>query len=282
MYAILKVFAFLLALLPTPLLDGLTRLLTFILFDILRLRRGMMIKNLGIAFGDQYSPAEKTRIARAAFRNFLQTIFETFISHRFPIDAKVSVENREVIDEALAEDKGVFILCMHMGNWEAMGAAVTHQIRPSYAAMKKVGSPGVNRFVEELREKNGLHWIKRKVKGDAYRQMIEILGRKEIVGLVMDQARPGEPRLPFFSQDAKTNTSMAAIWQKQKAPIVVSYIVRKKFGEHSLKFGPRIHPVDTNDLKADVIRNSILFNQAVEEAVRQYPEHYFWFHNRWK
>lgn len=282
MYSALKFFVWCLALVPLPILDALSRVMTFVFFDLFRIRRKLMLKNLTIAFGESYGPSEKKRIARTAFRNFLQTIFESLVSHRHPIDGKVAVEGRTILDEALAEGRGTYILCLHMGNWEALAAAISHQFRPAYAVMKTIGSAGVTRFVEELREKNGVYWIKRKAKGDAYRQMVEILNRGEIVGFMMDQARPGEPRLPFFSQDAKTNTSLAAIWQKRPAPIVVASIVRRRFGEHLLTVGPRLEPEDLGDPKSDAIRNSILFNRAVEDVIRRNPEHYFWFHNRWK
>jgi len=42
----------------------------------------------------------------------------------------------------------------------------------------------------------------------------------------MPQARPGEPRLPFFNKPAKTNTSLAAFWQRYPAPIVPGYCRR--------------------------------------------------------
>ena len=100
-----------------------------------------------------------------------------------------------------------------MGNWEAMGAAWA-LVTPAHVLVKKVGSSSVDRFVSELRDRNGFLTVKRKKKGDGFSAIRDVLARGEIVGFVMDQARPGEPKLPFFGRPAKTNTSFAAIWRQ--------------------------------------------------------------------
>ncbi|MCX6131608.1 MAG: lysophospholipid acyltransferase family protein, partial [Proteobacteria bacterium] len=110
----------------------------------------------------------------------------------------------------------------------------------------------------------------------------EVLARGEIVGFIIDQARPGEPRLPFFSKPAKTNTSLAAIWCRARAPIVPVFIHRQSFGHHIIECQPELVLQETASSADDIIHNSLIFNRVVETAVRRYPEHYFWFHNRWK
>ncbi len=241
-----------------------------------------MLKNLDIAFPHEYSREEKVSIARQTFSHFFQTILEMLISKRFPIAQDVQIEGGEHLDQALAKGQGCYILAMHMGNWEAMGAAVTKRFGPSYTAVKRVGGDGLNRFVEERRRENGFHWIERTGKGSATRRIFEILAEGHIVGFVMDQARPGEPRLPFFTQTAKTNTSLAAIMQKRPAPIVPAFIVRRRFGSHTFKVFPELVLTQTGDKAADILANSILFNKTVEDCIRLHPEQYFWFHNRWK
>ncbi len=282
MYTFMKAISWLLSQLSFKSLERLAHVWTFVFFDIFRFRRSMMMGNLTIAFLDQYSKDEKTKIARASFSHFIQTIFEVLISARHPIDAEVEVIGGEALTRALEENKGAFIVAMHMGNWEAMGAVITKRFRPAYTVVKKVGSDGLNKYVEERRLANGLYWIGRERTGDAVRQMFKILKAGEIVGFIMDQARPGEPRLPFFSKPAKTNTSLAAIWGRRPAPVMVATMHRTAFGKHVLEIeGPLTLRVTENP-DDDILANALLFNQQVEASVRRYPEHYFWFHNRWK
>jgi len=283
MYYLMQLLSRTLGRLSPKSLERLAATLTFIIFDLLRLRRSLMLKNLDRAFGTSKTDHEKQRIARAAVDNFVQTLLETLSSFTHPLAQNIEVRGGEHLQAALAKGQGVYVLCFHMGNWEAMAAKVSKQFAPVYAVMKTIGSPGMNRFVEELRTRNGLHWIKREKKGDGFRGIREVLARGEIVGFIIDQARPGEPRLPFFGHPAKTNTSFAAIWRRIQAPIVPVHIHRESFGRHVVTCEPELTMAQTKGQVAeDVLTNSQQFNDLVEQIVRQYPEHYFWFHNRWK
>ena len=213
--------------LSTKTICRLARLLSFLSFDCLRLRRKVILKNLEIAFGNSKSASEKKQIAKESVYNFILTAFEFIRSPYHPISEKIHFENKHLVDEALAQGNGLYMLCMHMGNWEAHSPAISKNICPVYLAVKKVGSAPVNRFVEDLRENNHFLWIKRKRKGDAYKAILKILDRNEIAGFVFDQARPGEPRLPFFGKEAKTNTSFAAI--RKNAQHLLFYFCRKNF-----------------------------------------------------
>jgi Kdo2-lipid IVA lauroyltransferase/acyltransferase len=282
MYAFMNLFVGMVSCLSPRALERLAAGLAWLLFDVLRFRRTLILKNLTIAFGDDKSPAEKIQIGRRSVYHFLLTVMESFTSKRYPIDAHIELHDAHHLQAALDQGQGIYVLCFHMGNWEAMAAKVSHDFKPVYAVMKTIGSPGMNRFVEETRERNGLHWIKRVNAGDAYRGIVNVLKRGEVVGFIIDQARPGEPRLPFFSKDAKTNTSLAAIWQKRPSPIVPAYIYRTSFGRHVLTFEAALDLTRTEDRKADLLTHSTRFNEVVAAAIRKHPEHYFWLHNRWK
>src|SRR5690606_3301693 len=108
------------------------------------------------------------------------------------------------------------------------------------------------------------------------------LRRNEIVGFVLDQSRPGEPRLKFFSHPAKTNTSLAQIWRKWPAPVVPAYIVRRSVGCHDGYFLPPLNLQKTTDPEDDIVINSTLFNRTLEKIISDHPDQYFWMHDRWK
>jgi len=169
MYYLMQLLSRTLGLLSPKSLERLAATLTFIVFDLLRLRRALMLKNLDRAFGTTKTPEEKVKIARAAVFNFVQTLLETLASSRHPLARDVEVRGGEHLRAALAKGQGVYVLCFHMGNWEAMAAKVSREFAPVYAVMKTIGSAGMNRFVEELRTANGLYWIKREKKGDGFR-----------------------------------------------------------------------------------------------------------------
>ena len=281
MYYALTALAAVLGRLSAGAATFLARSVAWLVFDVARLRRGLMLNKLAIAFPDM-PLAARERIARASVQAFAMTAFELFRSQRHDIAGRIEMRGAEVLRGALAEGRGAYILCFHLGNWEAMGAKITRALAPAHVLVKKVGHGGVDRFVSEMRALNGFLMVKRQKKGDGFAAIKDILARNEIVGFVMDQARPGEPKLPFFGHPAKTNTSFAAIWRRQPAPIVPAFIRRTALGAHVIEFFPQLTPSVTADADADILRHSTEFNAVVETHVRKCPEQYFWMHNRWK
>lgn len=282
MYKLLRGLGHLLARLKPSWIEKAAMVMAVICFDLLRVRRRTIMKNLKIAYGGQKTPREMRQIGRHSIYHFLLSMAEFFRSVATDITENVTIIGREHADQALAQGNGAYILCFHMGNWEAMGAAYTKHIAPAHVLVKKVGRGGVAAFVDKTREHNGFLTVKRQKKGDGMKAIQDVLAAGEMVGFVIDQARPGEPRLPFFSEPAKTNTSFAAIWARVQAPIIPSYITRDGLGRHVLRILPAVELDQTSDPADDILRHSVQFNRIVESVVRSRPEQYFWMHNRWK
>jgi Kdo2-lipid IVA lauroyltransferase/acyltransferase len=282
MYLILTCISRVLGALGIVNLGRLGRALAFFGFDILRIRRGLILRNLKRAFPEGKSVLELANIGRTSVYNFIMSILELLASKQIDITANITLKGRENIDRALALNSGVYVLCFHIGNWEAMGGAYTKFVVPAYVLVKRVGSSSVDRFISELRAHNRFLTVKRTKKGDGFKAIKEALTANEGIGFVMDQSRPGEPKIPFFGEPAKTNTSFAAIWRKAPAPIIPSYIIRSAPGVHTLYFEPQLEVSQTSDEKADVLRITKQFNEVIERVVKVYPEHYFWLHDRWK
>ena len=256
--------------------------LTWLAFDVLRVRRTRILKNLDIAFGDTKTPKEKLHIGKESVRNFLLTIIEFFRSYDTDISAGIDINGEEHVRACLAENKGVFVFCYHMGNWEAFAARVSKTIAPAHIIVKKVGSDSVNNFVTATRRHNGFIPLLSEYRGHGKQLIAEVFARGEIVAFVMDQARPGAPRIDFFGKPAKTNVAMAALWHKHRVPVMTGYAVRTSIGKHQVQFRPPVNMVDSGDKDADLLTNTALINKEIEAIVRAHPEHYFWMHNRWK
>ncbi len=282
MYRFIKMVALGLSRMSPEAIDRLARVLRFALYDILRVRRKLMLRNLRIAFGDEKTEAERRHIARASFYHFVLTVLEFLRSVRIDILGETTVEDGDYLHSALARGQGVYMLGCHLGNWEALGASGTRFFVPAYTIVKEVGHGGVNRFVDEVRNANGLYTIGRKPSGLAMRTIRETLARGELVGLIYDQARPGAPRIPFFGTPAKTQTGLAALWRKWPAPIVPVSIRRIGVGRHRIRIWPPLELKTTGNVKQDILDHTAQFNRALEAMIRECPEQYFWLHNRWK
>jgi KDO2-lipid IV(A) lauroyltransferase len=258
------------------------RFFSYLIFDVLRFRRRLILKNLEIY--NKACPLQRPlqAVGRDSIYHFMLTILELLGSEKRNISANVQVKGKHFVTEALAEGKGAYVICCHISNWEAMGSAFTRQIAPAHVLVKKIGQGAMNDFVDRLRHHNQFLTVKRQKKGDGYEAIRKILAAGEIVGFVMDQARPGEPKIEFFGEPAKTNTSLAAIWRRNPAPILPAFILRDDKGGQILEILPPLQMQMGSDPARDIVEHSKQFNIAVETIIKRCPEQYFWLHNRWK
>ena len=282
MTILLNIFSFFISTIPVSFFTPTARTFRVFFYDFLGMRKKMILKNLTIVFADIKSTREIEIMGKKCFENFILTTLEALRGVRKNFIEHVEFENREVLDTILKRGLGAFILTWHGANWEVLAAAVGANIRPSVVPVKKVGSDQVNRFVTRFREKYRVRSLISLYKGHTTKEIIKTLKANELVGFMQDQARPGEPRMPFFSMPAKTNTSLAAIWRKHNAPVVPAYVVRTAPNRHRIYFMHELKLVLTEDADYDIRENTLQFNKVLETGILLNPEQYFWLHNRWK
>jgi KDO2-lipid IV(A) lauroyltransferase len=263
-------------------LERLSFALAFILYRVLAFRRKMLRRNIRTALGENLSDKEVDRIALSSVQSLMLTAMEFMEAEYRDIASTLTLHDSHIVQDALSEGRGCYIMVVHMGNWEALAAAVCRTICPSYVPVKEVGGESVNSYVMGIRKKYGLMTIKRRRKGDSYRVIVETLKEGRIVGFMQDQARPGAPRLDFFGKSAKTNTSMPAIWAKHPAPIIPLVTRRIAVRKHEGRFLEPLKMTTTGDFDADVITNSNMMNRVVEKMILTNPTQYLWLHDRWK
>jgi KDO2-lipid IV(A) lauroyltransferase len=51
--------------------------------------------------------------------------------------------------------------------------------------------------------------------------------------------------------------------------------------KHRLRFDPPLELIQTGDRVKDIIANTQMFNQVLENYVRKKPEQWLWIHKRW-
>jgi KDO2-lipid IV(A) lauroyltransferase len=280
-YYVTWVSARLLGLLPKPFLNALSWCLAFFAFDMIRLRRALILSNIQIAF-PELNLQQRTLMGRRSIYHFVATLFETIRGGPYDMLAGLTFKNKQAMDLAMAQKKGVYVVCVHLGNFEVLGAGISTYWSPTTVPVKFVGSGGFDRYVHEQRLRYKIDPIRRTKKGEGYLAIRRALSEARPVGFMLDQARHGEPRLPLFGKPAKTNTSLAAIWRKCPAPIVPAYCKRLSFGVHEIVFLDEIHLDKTANDQQDIMDHSTRLNKLVEVMVKACPDQYWWIHNRWK
>lgn len=261
---------------------GFSNFLGWLSFDVLRVRRKIMLTNLDIAFGKQYSLREKKQICRKATASFFLTILE-FLSSRwvFP-KLKIEIENGQPLHTALSRG-GAFVLCTHMGNWEYMCYAGSLEFAPTSVVVKDIGTGALAEWVRRRRIANKMLVIDRK-STRATQAILKTIRDGNLCGFIVDQKRPSGEKLPFFGRLALTNTGLIQLALRRPAPIFPCLTYRVGLRKYRMMFLDELR-LDNSpgvDLQTLISLNASKMNEVVEKIIRICPEQYFWMHNRWK
>ncbi len=258
-------------------------ILGIILFDILRIRRKIILKNLTIAFGESKTLYEKIKIGRKSTISFIQTALELFTAKKLFARTKFILKNDHILRELMAKNDGVYAICIHMGNWEYLCHIGSNQFAPIHVVVKPIGKGALAKWVERMRASIGFRLIDRKGKESSTTQIFNALSKKEIIGFIVDQKRPRGELLPFFGKEASTNNSLAKLWLRRKAPVIPVMIKRTKIDTHEITFFQEFEMKDDKSvsIEKNITENTLRINTVVEEMIRKNPEEYFWMHNRW-
>ena len=271
MHHILSFTGYIVSYIPATLISSMAWALTFLFFDILKVRRKVVLNNITIAFSFELTEKEKIKLARRSYYEFCLTIFETLGSINPRVKKKIAIINREIADNIFKNNEGCYILCAHIGNWEYAASSFSEQVHKARVVVKKVGGKRLNSFVTYLRAKNNFQVIEKSPAGMAVRTIFETINKKGCVGVMLDQYKPGEPYLEFFNQKARTNTSLAAMVRRKPASILPVFIKRRSFNNHELIIAPPIDIIKSENSTDDILENSTRFNKEIEKMIRQNP-----------
>ena len=179
------------------------------------------------------------------------------------------------------KDKGVLSIVAHFGNWELMTIAVPMYPKPMYIVYRPLDNPVIDNMVEYVRTMNGNVLIP---KGGSGKRVMELLKENHMIGILSDQnvAAYEGVFVDFFGRPACTGVGLAVMAMRSGAPVVPAFMARQKSGRYKLIMKPAIEAVCTDDYEADLQVNTQRFTKIVEEIVREYPDQWFWFHQRWK
>ncbi len=249
----------------------------------LGIRREVVDENLRFAFPEK-DEAWISGVTRAAYEHLGREA--TAMMRLSKLDARAVIDRTvtlgwDQLEGALSEGRGLLLVTGHYGNWEIAAAAVAARGVPIAAIVRRQRNRLVDARLQELRRNLGVETI---YQGQAPSQVPRVLRANGVVGIVGDQdARRSGIFVPFFGRPASTHRGPALFALRLNAP-VFSCIARRLPGP---KFryevaGERVDVQRTGVLDADVRRLTAELASRLEHQVRQAPEQYFWFHNRWK
>jgi KDO2-lipid IV(A) lauroyltransferase len=187
------------------------------------------------------------------------------------VTSLVRCDTWHVIDEALAERRGIIFLTPHLGCFEISAMYVAQRL-----PLTVLYRPPKQRWLEPLMNKGR---IRGKMKPEpaslkGVRALYKALQRGEPIGILPDQApQVGEGAwADFFGRPAYTITLVKRLQKQSNAPVIIAFAERLPHGEgYVLHFERHEGELDEREL-----------NRALEELIRSCPTQYLWSYNRYK
>jgi Kdo2-lipid IVA lauroyltransferase/acyltransferase len=282
-YFVLRVLIFMTRPLPHVIALWLGGVLGATFHDVVPKERIRALNNLAIAFPES-SLKERQKITRCLFISLGKNALELFkmLSYSSEKIARLvtSVEGAHNMVAAHAQKKGVLCLTAHMGNWEILPIFVQQQGWPSAAVAQALYDERLDDLLNHFRESHGVPVIKRK---HVTKDIIRRLRENRLLGMLNDQDTGVDSRFaPFFGKMAKTPVGIFRLARKLGCPVIPVFITRSSDGKNKVFIEPALEVPVTQDEENDLVVCAQRCNAAVEKYVRQFPEQWVWFHQRWK
>jgi len=246
--------------------------------------RNRALAHLDLAMGDKLTPWQRERISQKVFANFGGVVGElaTLLSRSQDYRMKriyCSPENRAKFEKCLEKGKGVIIMTMHMGSFELLAAWMKVNF-DGIGIGKKMKEKKADLFLTHCRTKMGYEIMPQ---DSNLRDFLAPLKKNKILGMVPDQdlKKTAGIFVPFFGTEAWTITGPAVLSLLSGAPMLPVVLIPEN-GRYQVHTGQPIFPERSKNKSEDVKRLTVSWSRALEELITRFPEHWAWFHRRWK
>jgi KDO2-lipid IV(A) lauroyltransferase len=254
------------------------------LFYYLSLKHRLIaIHNLTRSFPDK-SLEEIISIAKESYLSVALVLVEFYDIPSFNKDnlnEMITVRGLDNYTNACNEGKGVLLFGAHFGNWEIGNAALAILTRPFSFVYRILDSRLLEGIITTVRASCGNTSLP---KENAMRQMIRLIKKNTTISILIDQnvAWYGGVFVDFFGRKACATSGLALLAMHTGAPVLPFFTSRLPDGKYLLEIGKKVDIIRSENREADILSNTQNFTNIIEEHIRQYPEQWFWVHQRWK
>jgi len=283
-YLLFMAFVLLIKVSPLFLVKFNRKVLRFLFGKLSKKRPGIVKRNLDIAFPNK-SEEEIAKLTAAIYRHFSSIFIEiiTIFVKKNPgkILKKIEIRNLEFLEQSLTKKKGVILFSAHFGNWELVPFILSRKLNLKINSIaRKMDNALVEKKVRQFREFMGSAVIDKR---NAIRTILKRLEKNGIVYLLIDQNTIEREAVfvDFFGKPVSAVPSVSQLHLKKEIPVVPLFLHYEK-DKIVLELFEEVEFTGTGNQEEDIKRLTQQCTSMIEEKVKQYPEQWFWFHNRWK
>ncbi|MCF0233972.1 MAG: lysophospholipid acyltransferase family protein, partial [Thermoguttaceae bacterium] len=258
--------------------------LAFLFNDVLRARGKLVDANLYCAF-PELSARERKDLSRRMWRHLFLMVAEVALAPRRLNQLNwwkhVKLERPFWMLHALHDDRPLILITGHFGNFEMGGYTLGVLGYPTFSVARKLDNPYLDAFIRDFRGTTGQFIID---KNEGYEDILTVLKHNGTMAFLADQsAGPKGAWIDFFGRPASAFKAPTLLSLQYDAPIIVCAATRRD--EEPMNFAlTNLATLDPRNLPPDVrtVKEITQWHASkMEEAIRKYPDQYWWLHNRW-
>lgn len=236
-------------------------------------QRRAALDNYAAALGRDHDDPQVGRVARRAFQNYGRMLMDFLLLGTLSRDdvlARMDVDGRQHLDQAIAEGRGVIVALPHMGSWDMSAAYAAALGYPMLAVAEKF--PGsLNDAVLSTRTRIGIKIVT--LGRAAVRAITEHLEARGVVALLCDLEQGPGVTVKFFGRRAVVPSGPAAIALKTGAVLIPAYQYSPARGRYHGHIDP---PLARNEgeTKESLMQRVV---HRFEEFIQEHPDQWYAF-----
>lgn len=224
---------------------------------------------------------ERSRLMRQSLCHTGMMLMETPAAWLGSLDRVLgwinSVKNEELLEAAIASEKGVLVILPHIGNWELVNVYLASKEGNCTGLYAPPGKAYLKELMSTIRSRFGNELVPTTVKGLA--TLIRRLEQGRIVVVLPDQVPASGEFAPFFGIDTLTDVLVTRLI-KRVQPRVLCCVIRRLPDAKGFEISfSKPHPDIFASDKAVALAG---LNLSVEACVHSAPDQYQWEYKRFK
>ena len=254
-----------------------------IAYLFVRNTRRRVVKHLSIAFPEK-TPQEVKKVSRQVFeflgKNAGEMLRATQVKTLSDLERFLVTDGLENYERAIQKGKGVIFLTCHLGAFDLqISNMALRGLNPNI-----IGTPlkdeRLNELLWDYRNMHGAIAIER---GRETFRLIKVLKSGGSIALLIDQdTKVKSTFVNFFGKPAATPVGATVLAMKTGAAVIPTYVYLGKDWKQHMHILPEIPIKTSGDDEADMVYNTQVLTNFIEDVIRKYPEQWVWMHERWK
>ena len=281
-YYIIYGFAWVLTLLPLPVLYVFSDIIFPVMYYVAGYRRKVVRTNLENSFPEK-SIRDIIKIEKVFYHHLCDLFIETFklirISNR-QLMKRMHMTNPELLERLFNEGRDVAMVLGHYGNWEWLAVLPLYTKLQTVSIYKPLHNKHFDRFMNKIRSRNTMMLTPM---SSVIREVVNLRQKniRSLFAFITDQTPPkGEIKFwtKFLNQETPVYLGAEKIASKYNMAVLFLNIQNVRRGYYN--FTAELLFENSAGLPDHLITEAHV--KRLEEIIRERPEQWIWSHRRWK